>query len=498
MIAGRTGGGFASAMPRRGEVDPPPELDAFIAALLDRLDAASVLTDPIALEAYATPWRGTVGRTPVVARPADTAAVAEVVRLAARHRVRLIPQGANTGLVEGSVPDRFGTMAVLSLERLNDRLEIDVADRTAVVGAGVLLSSLNEAVAPDRLTLPIDLGSDPSVGGMVSTNTGGARMVHHGDMRRRVLGLEVVLADPPGAVLDDLRRLRKDNAGPGVSDWFIGAAGRFGVVTAVALELSPVDRDRATAYLVPADDRAAVDITTALERSLGHRLRAVEAIGAEALRVAADHEGVRSPFRGDNPPPLTLLVEVASSDANPAARGDRSSEEALTDALSNLDSGLLADAVVVPPAEAWTFRHQISEALARCGMVLGFDLSVRRSRLPELRVALDEHVRPALPDGAQLVEFGHWADGGLHANIVLPQKTFGGRPLHAQTLEGLRRRMWQVVADLDGSWAAEHGWGPANDEALATHGDPVRRELLNRMETMLDPHCILGRPRYAR
>ncbi len=116
------------------------------------------------------------------------------------------------------MPDRFGTMAVLSLERLNTRLEIDVADRTAVVGAGVLLSSLNEAVAPDRLTLPIDLGSDPSVGGMVSTNTGGARMVHHGDMRRRVLGLEVVLADPPGAVLDDLRRLRKDNAGPGMSD----------------------------------------------------------------------------------------------------------------------------------------------------------------------------------------------------------------------------------------------------------------------------------------
>ncbi|MCB1028876.1 MAG: FAD-binding oxidoreductase, partial [Microthrixaceae bacterium] len=284
MSAPRSGGGFAAALPTPDSAGPPPGLDAFIGELSDLLDAAAVLTDPVAREAAATPWRGAVGRTPVVLRPADTAAVAEIVRSAARHGVRLVPQGANTGLVEGSVPDRYNRMAVLSTDRLDKRLEIDPADRTAVVGAGVRLSALNEALAHHGLSLPIDLGADPSIGGMVSTNTGGARMIHHGDLRRHLLGLEVVLANPPGAVLDELRPLRKDNSSPKVGDWFVGAAGRFGVVTAVALEVSPLDRDRATAFLVPADDSAAVAITVALEDSLGSRVRAIEAIGAEALQ----------------------------------------------------------------------------------------------------------------------------------------------------------------------------------------------------------------------
>ena len=300
----RSGGGFASALPGPEHRASPPGLPDFIAEVRDALDASGVLTDPVDREAYATPWRGTPGRTPVVVRPATTAAVAEVVQLASRHRVRLIPQGANSGLVEASVPDRYGHMVVLSLERLRSRLEVDVDDRTVIADAGVRLSTLNEALAPHGLSLPIDLGSDPSLGGMVSTNTGGARMIHHGDLRRHLLGLEVVLAEPPGAVLDDLGALRKNNTSPKVSDWFIGAAGRFGIVTAVALEVAAIDRDRATAFLVPADDRAAVTITAALERALGHRLRAVEAMDAQALGLAAGEPGVHNPFGEDAPPPL--------------------------------------------------------------------------------------------------------------------------------------------------------------------------------------------------
>ena len=293
-------------------------------------------------------------------------------------------------------------------------------------------------------------------------------------------------------MLDDLAPLRKNNTSPKVSDWFIGAAGRFGVVTAVAIEVAAIDRDRATAFLVPTDDRAAVTITAALERALGHRLRAVEALDAESLRLAAGEPGVHSPFGGDAPPPLTLLVEAADTDPAPGG----SSEEALVRALAELPAAVLLDATVVPPGDAWGLRHRVSEALARSGTVMGFDLSVRRSRLPELRAALDEQVRPYLPDGATLVEFGHWGDGGLHANLVFPHDAFRGRPPHPQTVAGLRRRIWAVAADLGGSWASEHGWGPTNDEALAAHGDPVRLDLLDRMEAMLDPQDILGRPRH--
>ena len=217
----------------------------------------------------------------------------------------------------------------------------------------------------------------------------------------------------------------------------------------------------------------------------------VEAFGADALRLAAEEPGVHSPFGGNDPPPLTLMIEAADTDPKPQP----SAEDALVRALAEVPDALLIDALVAPPAEAWALRHRVSEALARSGTVMGFDLSVRRSRLPELRAALDERVRSHLPEGAVLVEFGHWGDGGLHANVVFPTGVFGGRPPHAETVAGLRRRIWEVAADLGGSWASEHGWGPTNDEALAAHGDPARLDLLDRIETMLDPKGILGRPR---
>ncbi|MEZ5383389.1 MAG: FAD-binding oxidoreductase [Microthrixaceae bacterium] len=492
MTNARTGGGFASALPSTAHAGPPPGLGPFLKEVAEVLDAAGVLTDPAERERYATPWRGPTGRTPAVLRPRSTEDVAAIVRLAVAHGVRLIPQGANTGLVEASVPDPFGAMVVLSLGRLNRRLDIDPADRTVVASAGVLLSTLNEALACHGLTMPIDVGSDPSVGGMVSTNTGGARMAHHGDVRRRVLGLEVVLAEPPGEVLDGLAALRKDNTSPRVSDWFIGAGGRFGVVTAAALEVVPMDHHAVTAFVVPTDDQAAVDLTVALEQRLGGRLRAVEALGSEALALAVAQDGVRSPFAGNDAgsdtewPHLTLLIESATADATEAS----DLEVALVDALAALPTGLVTTAVIVPAADAWALRHGLSASLARAGTVVGFDLSVRRSRLPALRQALDQQIRPSLPPDAILVEFGHWGDGSLHANVV-----FGdGRP-HAQTEAGLRRRMWELVTNLGGSWASEHGWGPANDQALAEHGDPARTNLLARMKAMLDPYDVLGRPR---
>ena len=137
--------------------------------------------------------------------------------------IRVMPQGANTGLVGASNPDASGEMLVLSLERLNKRLEIDSLNRTAVVDGGVLLSSLNAALVPHGLMFPIDLGADPTIGGMIATNTGGTRLLKYGDVRHNLQGIEVVLAD--GTVVEALNHLRKNNTGLDLKQLFVGTSG---------------------------------------------------------------------------------------------------------------------------------------------------------------------------------------------------------------------------------------------------------------------------------
>ena len=209
-----------------------------------------------------------------------------MIRWARRHRVRLIPQGANTGLVGASTPPALSDAVVLSLSRLRRPPTIDPADRTAVVDAGVLLSELNGAAEPHGLSLPIDLGSDPSLGGMVATNTGGARMLRHGDMRAAVLGVRAVLADDDCTVLDELTTLRKHNVGPAMSQLLVGSGGALGVVTQVAVSLTTLSEDRACAWIVPTSDAAAVECLHVLERRCAGELSAFEVLSAEALDAA--------------------------------------------------------------------------------------------------------------------------------------------------------------------------------------------------------------------
>ena len=214
------------------------------------LGAAAVRTDPDEIAGHVVPWRGDPGDARAVVRPADTDEVRTVVGWARRHRVRLVPQGANTGLVGASTPPAGSGAVVLSLVRLHGEPVIDVADRTAVVDAGVRLSELNQAAERHGLCLPIDLAADPTLGGMAATNTGGARMLRHGDMRRAVLGVRAVLADDRCSVVDELTTLRKHNVGPSIGALLIGSGGAFCIITSVAVGLQPLPADRAWAWMI--------------------------------------------------------------------------------------------------------------------------------------------------------------------------------------------------------------------------------------------------------
>jgi FAD/FMN-containing dehydrogenase len=238
-------------------------------ALAAILGPGGLILGPADRAAYETPARYAGGVAAAVARPASTEQVSQVVAYCVGHGLAFVPQGANTGLAEGSTPDPSGTQLVLSLDRLAAPLEIDAADRTATVGAGVRLSALNAALAPHGLFLPIDLGADPSLGGMAATNTGGARFLRYGDMRRHVLGLEVVVADAAGTVLTLSHGLRKDNAALALRQLFVGGCGALGIITKVTVEVHHRPRQTAAALLVPRDAEAVLPLLLAFEAEAG-------------------------------------------------------------------------------------------------------------------------------------------------------------------------------------------------------------------------------------
>ncbi len=212
--------------------DSPGLLDSLRSAVGD----AHVLTDPADLAAYDTDWRGAYsGRPLAVVRPGSTAEVADVLRLTHDAGVAVVPQGGNTGMSGGAVPDDSGSQVVLSLGRMRAVREVDAAGGTITVEAGCALAEVHEAAAAVGRLFPLTLGSQGSctIGGNISTNAGGTAVLRYGMMRSQVLGLEVVL--PDGRVWDGLRSLRKDNTGYDLKQLFIGAEGTLGVVTAAVL-----------------------------------------------------------------------------------------------------------------------------------------------------------------------------------------------------------------------------------------------------------------------
>lgn len=454
--------------------DPLDELE-------EVLGPAALLTDPIDLARHTEPFRGPRGATPAVVRPSSVEEVREVVRWARRHRQRLLPQGANTGLVAASTPPPTGGPAtvVVSTDRLAGDLRVDPVDRAAVVGAGTRLSALEAAAAPHGLTLPIDLGADPSIGGMVATNTGGARMLRHGDVRRHVLGVRAVVADEGCTVVDELTTLRKHNNGPSLSQAFVGSSGAFGIITDVAVELEALPAARACAWVIPVGDDQALEALLLLERGYGTWLEAFEVVSREALAAGLPLSDAARPF-GEREPELAVLVELS---------GRADVEDRLVEALADLfDAGLLEDAVVADAGRAWLPRHGISEGLRRLGTVVGSDVSVPRPALPRFRRVARERVAQRFP-GAIVADFGHWGDGGVHCNVVLPDGA------GAEEVAAVRELVLGLaVREFGGSFSAEHGIGPVNADWWRATVPPATRALVEGMKQLFDPLGVLGHP----
>jgi FAD/FMN-containing dehydrogenase len=419
-----------------------------------------------------------------VARPSSVDEVRAVVRWAIEHRVRLLPQGANTGLVGSSVPDESGEIVVLSTERLVAPLTIDPLEQVAHVGAGVRLGALNAAAAAHGLHLPIDLAADPSVGGMVSTNTGGSRVVRHGPLRAHVLDIGFVAADDDASWTPGGRHVRKDSRGVDLAHVLVGSGGALAVVTSATFALTPLPKRRSTWWIIPTPGSE----VALFERLMGlGDLSAFELVSRAALAPLAEAAATtRLPFPLASVADAMVLAEWStSSDTDDAL--DRVAE--LLAAVSSGAEALVVDAVEVPVAAAWSVRHAVSDSLRTAGVVVGHDVAVPRGAIAALRSAARAVVEQICPR-AVLCDFGHAGDGGMHLNVVFPHSLEPPTPAERAQL----REAFDALVARDGTYSAEHGLGPLNADTWLASTSTIEQAVIASLKDALDPHHLLGHP----
>ena len=440
--------------------------------------------DPDRIAPKLVEWRGRwTGTTPLLALPKTTAQVAAVVGICAESGTAITPQGGNTGLVSGQIPQ--GEI-LLSTERLNAIRDIDAFDDVIVAEAGVTLAAVHEAAAAINRRFPLGLASEGSatVGGVISTNAGGTQVLRYGTTRNLVLGVEAVL--PNGEIWNGLKRLRKDNTGYDLKQLLIGAEGTLGVITAASLKLFPVLASRATAIVGLRTPHDAVALLARAKDATGGAIEAFELMGRPGLAFAVKNiPGVRDPLAGEHP--WYVLVETASGEPG-AAEG--AMERLLAGAL---EDDLIQDAAIAQTeAQAkafWAVRENQSGAQKAEGAAWKHDVSIPVSRIADF---IDQATAAVLKldPTLRVVAFGHVGDGNVHYDVL--RADGGDDEAHNQRRDAGSRIVHDIVASMDGSISAEHGLGAAKTADALRYKSAVEVEALRALRAALDPQRIMN------
>jgi FAD/FMN-containing dehydrogenase len=413
-----------------------------------------------------------------VVHPRNTAEVSAVLRVCHAHDQVVVPLGGLTGLVEGTVATNDDLQ--LSLLRLNQIEDVDVAGRTMRVGAGVILQRAQEEADQHGLMFPLDLGARGSctIGGNVSTNAGGVRVLRYGMMRANVLGLEAVLAD--GTVVCSLNRMLKNNAGYDLKQLFIGTEGTLGVVTRVDLRLVARPSTACTAIVACKDFACLTRLLSLADARLAGQLSAFEAMWPEfyeCMTTPPSHPSPMLPYGHG----VYALVETLGSDA---VEDEARLERVLTDAL---EQEIIVDAAIAK-SEAerramWEVRDDVFQ-VRRYGATCNYDVSLPIGEMLDYI----QHVRANIAReflNAYVFVFGHIADGNLHICVV-PGSS------HADTHYRVDLAVYEPLRSIRGSIAAEHGIGLEKRMHLGISRTPEEIATMRLLKRALDPKGILN------
>lgn len=461
-------------------------------ALIDELHTAvgapNVLTGPD-MQRYSRDWMGRYEGAPAaVVRPGSTDEVAACVKIAAQHGVPVVPISGNTGLVGGTMT-RGGLL--LTLERMNHIREVKPDAKLVIAEAGVILTRLHEAAEKEGLYFPLWFGARGSamLGGVLSTNAGGSNVLRYGSTRSLCLGLEVVL--PDGRVLNLMSELHKDNSGYDLKNLFIGAEGTLGIITAAVMKLVPAPKAHATATLAARSLPDALTLLNRMQEATGGRVEAFEFMPrtySERLREARPDLGL--PF--DHIPEVTILIEAATTvpkEATPDANGDIPLVTTLESILAEMmETGLITDAVLARSEQQRRAMWARREAAAEIGVGLypevDTDVCLPLDKVETFLTRAIQRLE-ALDPGARTITVAHLGDGNLHFTAY---PTRDEKALKDKVLEAIE----DVVAELGGSFSAEHGVGLSKLPSMARRKDPVALEVMRTLKQALDPQNLMN------
>jgi glycolate oxidase len=454
----------------------PDTLTDFLDDVRRAIPGLRLLTDAGDREAYRLDETAYLeaGLPGAIALPASTSEVSELLRLASRHRVPVVPRGAGTGL-SGGAAGIEGALTI-ALTRMTQIIEIDPDNLCVVTQPGVINAELKDAVARHGLFYPPDPASyeSCSIGGNLGTNAGGLCCVKYGQTRDWVLGLEVVLAD--GSVIRTGGRTVKDTAGYALTHLFVGSQGTLGIITEATLRLRPLPGPRATLLAFFASLGAAGEAVAAMTRG-GLVPVTLELLDRETILAVDDAHSLGL----DRGAAAMLLVESDAPGGAAAAELD-AAEAAIRTA------GATSIVRAQDPQEAdWLrqARRLALRALERQGTVRMEDVGVPRARVPDLLAAIE---RITAAHGVRCATFGHAGDGNLHPNLIFDRDD----PHAAHLTHVVRDEIFRAALDLGGTVTAEHGIGAARREWLPIQKGEGAVAAMRAIKTALDPLGILN------
>lgn len=428
------------------------------------------------LERFNNDWtRQIKGAAPLALQPKSTEQVSSILRYCNERRIAVVPQGGNTGLVGGSIA--VYDEIVLSMSKMNQILNFDLYSGIVLCEAGCVLENLANFLSEKGFVMPLDLGAKGTcqIGGNVSTNAGGLRLVRYGSLHGNVVGLEVVLAD--GSVLDGGALLRKDNTGYDMKQLFIGAEGTLGVVTKVAI-LAPRKPAAVNVAVLGVRDYAGVLAIMLRARSqLMEVLSAVEFWDSDSMNLANRYlVGLRAPFPSQFP--FYVLIETSGSNQ------EHDMEKLSKFLADGFQEKLIEDGVVAQDeaqaAALWKIREGLNYSAAQHGHVFKYDVSVPVDQM----YSLVEATKIRLPH-LTVIGYGHLGDGNLHLNVVSPRFDQGVENM-------LEPWIFEQVAELKGSVSAEHGIGRCKTQFLHLSKSPQMITSMRQLKQLFDPNGILN------
>lgn len=453
---------------------------SFAQDLLDRFGAGVITIGADIPTKYHQDWAGLAPIRPLaLARPRDTAQVADILSCCHAAGVPVVPQGGLTGISGAAHPRSDGI--VLSLERLDWIEEIDADAGTLTAGAGVILEAAQSAANERGLMLGIDIGARGScqLGGVLATNAGGNTVIRYGMARDHVLGLEVVLAD--GTVIDGMNKMMKNNAGLDLKQLFIGSEGLLGVITRCVLLLQPNPPAKATAFVGCADTDAVLALLRAARAGLGPTLSSFEVMWPSFFNYMSRATGLGSPLAAEHG--VYVILEATGFDAE----ATRHALETLLEAA--VDGGLVEDGVLANSVKEeralWAVRESPAEYETVLGPVIPFDIGIPISRMDEAVRRIEAEIAAQFPT-ARALSYGHIGDSNLHVVVNIPE---AGRN---QPHKEVKTLVYALTRDLGGTVSAEHGIGAIKRDYLAHSRTAAEIALMQKIKSALDPKGILN------